>query len=252
MKIALPDSFLDRPIAHRALHDLKDGRPENSSEAIAGAIEAGFGIEIDLQMSSDGVAVCFHDYTLDRLTDETGPVQKRTAEALTKIVPTGGRAGIPLFSDVLRQVAGQVPLLVEIKDQDGTLGENVGALEEAVAAELRSYRGPVAVMSFNPHSIALTQSLAPQVPRGLVTEAFKSGVWPIPEPRLNELRDIPDFDRVSASFISHDVKDLTSPHVARLKERGVPILCWTVRSAEVEANARQIADNVTFEGYLPG
>ena len=57
----LPASFLDRPIAHRAYHDIAAGRPENSVEAIIAAIEAGYGIEIDLQLSSDGVAMVFHD-----------------------------------------------------------------------------------------------------------------------------------------------------------------------------------------------
>lgn len=252
MTIALPEAFVGRPIAHRAFHDLTDGRPENSTEAIAEAIKEGFGIEIDLQLSSDGIAMCFHDYVMDRLTAETGPVRMRTANALGETVLTGGERGIPRFADVLAQVGGRVPLLVEIKDQDGAFGDNVGPLEEAVARDLEGYQGPVAVMSFNPHSIAAMQTLAPDVPRGLVTAAFDAEGWHIPKKRLAELQSIPDFDRVGASFISHDVNDLQSPHVARLKARGVPILCWTVRSAEVEAEARRIVDNVTFEGYHPG
>lgn len=251
MIVDIPAAFLDRPISHRALHDVSDGRPENSTEAIAAAIDGDFGIEIDLQMSSDEVAMCFHDYTLDRLTAEAGPVRARTAEDLKSIPLKGGEKGIPTLADVLEQVAGRVPLLIEIKDQDGALGENVGPLERSVAKALDGYVGPVAVMSFNPHSIAEMARLSPSVARGLVTEAFQGG-WPLPEARKAELRAIPDFDRVEASFISHDVKDLSSPHVARLKERGASILCWTVRSAAVETDARRIVDNVTFEGYLPG
>ena len=252
MTVDLPEAFVGRPITHRALHDISDGRPENSTEAIAAAVAGDYGIEIDLQLSSDGVAICFHDYALDRLTSETGAVGSRTAAELTDIVLTGGHAGIPTLADVLKQVAGRVPLLIEIKDQDGALGPNVGPLERAVADDLKDYEGPVAVMSFNPHSMAAMKEYAPRVPRGLVTDPFNADVWPIPEERLAEVRDIPDFDRVGASFISHNVKDLASPHVARLKARGVPILCWTVRSPEVEAEARKIVDNVTFEGYLPG
>lgn len=150
----LPASFLDRPIAHRAYHDIAAGRPENSVEAIIAAIEAGYGIEIDLQLSADGVAMVFHDYDLDRLTEETGPVRARSAAALGAIALKHGSRGIPTFAEVLTLVAGQVPLLVEVKDQDGAMGPDVGPLEAAAVQALRCYDGPVALMSFNPHSVA--------------------------------------------------------------------------------------------------
>ena len=63
------------------------------------------------------------------------------------------------------------------------------------------------------------------------------------------LRDIPDFTRVGASFISHHAADLTNPAVTQLKAAGTPILCWTIRSQEAEVAAREVADNITFEGY---
>ena len=167
----LPAQFLGAPIAHRALHDLAAGRPENSPSAIEAACRAGYGIEIDLQLSSDGQAMVFHDYDLNRLTHEVGPVRQRSAQALGQICLRGGTDGIPRLDQVLAQVAGRVPLLIEIKDQDGAMGAGVGALEAAAARTLKRYDGPVAVM------------------------------------------------------------------------------CWTIRSAEAEAAARQIAHNVTFEGY---
>ena len=66
----------------------------------------------------------------------------------------------------------------------------------------------------------------------------------------DELREIADYDRVGASFISHEAADLARPRVAALKAKGAAILTWTIKSAKDEAKARQIADNVTFEGYL--
>ena len=251
MTPALPKTFLARPIAHRALHDLKSGRPENSLAAVSAAITAGFGIEIDVQLSADGVAMTFHDYALDRLTPERGAIRARESADLSTIPLKGGAGTIPTLKETLDLVAGKVPLLVEIKDQDGALGDKVGALETAVARDLSGYRGDVAVMSFNPHSVAAMRDLAPKIARGLVTERFPRLGWSVPRARRLELRGIPDFDRVEAAFISHDVSDLASEPVARLKARGVPILCWTVRSAKIEAKARRIADNVTCEGYLP-
>ena len=246
----LPEVFLTVPLAHRALHDVTQGRPENSRAAALLAIEHGYGIEIDVQLTSDGRAVVFHDDTLDRLSEGVGPVRRRTLRDLQTLRLRGSREVVPELGEFLALVDGQVPLLVEIKDQDGALGPDVGELEAAVAQALDGYDGPVAVMSFNPHSVAAMQTLLPDVPRGLVTEAFRPGTWPVPEERLAALRPIPDFDRVGACFISHDRRDLEAAPVQEIKGRGYPILCWTVRSPEQEAEARRVADNVTFEGYL--
>ena len=249
----LDPAFLRAPLAHRALHDRARARPENSIPAIKGAVQAGYGIEIDLQLSADGQAMVFHDYDLARLTDQTGPVRQRDAQALNQIPLTDGDGtGIPTLMQVLDLVGGRVPLLIEIKDQDGALGGGIGRLEQATADALSAYNGPAAVMSFNPHSVRVMSGLAPHIPRGLTTCAYEPKDWPlVPRATRDRLRDIPDIDHVGASFISHDARDLNRPLVAALKARGLAILCWTIRSAQAEAEARKIAQNVTFEGYQP-
>lgn len=248
---ALPAAFLARPIAHRALHDLGAGRPENSRAAVRAAVAAGYGIEIDVQLSLDGVAMVFHDHDLARLTGATGALAQRTAAGLAAIGLRHGTEGIPTLVQVLAEVAGKVPLLIEVKDQDGALGPAIGALEAATAAALAGYGGPVAVMSFNPFSVAAMADLAPLVPRGLTTSAYDPDDWaPVPVAVCDRLRDIPDYDRSGAGFISHEAHDLARPRVAALKAQGARVLCWTVRSAVAEAAARAAgADNVTFEGY---
>ncbi|MEM9855666.1 MAG: glycerophosphodiester phosphodiesterase family protein, partial [Pseudomonadota bacterium] len=173
--MSLPSGFFKRPFAHRGLHG--SARPENSREAIAAAVAQGFGIELDVQMSRDGRAMVFHDYGLARLTGESGTVQTTDAERLAALPLTGGQTGAPPLEDILAAVAGRVPLLIEIKDQDGALGPDIGRLEDAVATALSGYAGPLAVMSFNPHSVAAMASLAPQVPRGIVTCAFAAEAW---------------------------------------------------------------------------
>ncbi len=251
MKVLLPTDLLTRPIAHRALHDASDGRPENSRAAVKAAMEHGYGIEIDVQLTSDEQAAVFHDHSLERLTDREGLVRDRTMPELASIAIEGSNETIPELAEVLGLVGGRVPLLIEIKDPDGTFGPDVGSLEGAVARALAGYDGPAAVMSFNPHSVATMQSLAPGVPRGLVTCAFRETEWPMPSARRAELAAILDYERASASFISHDIRDLECARVLELRQRGASILCWTVRSAEEERRARAIAANVTFEGYLP-
>ncbi|WP_370231868.1 glycerophosphodiester phosphodiesterase family protein [Cognatishimia sp.] len=247
----LAPEFLTTPLAHRALHDVTDGRPENSRAAISAAIDAGYGIEIDLQLSSDNQAMVFHDYGLQRLAHAKGAVRQKSASELADIALIGGDEGIPTLPEVLELVRGRVPLLIELKDQDGQMGPNIGALESAAVAALNAYQGPVAVMSFNPHSVAEMATLCPQIPRGITTSSYIYDRWPtLPMSVCDHLRGIPDFDRVGASFISHEVDDLSRARVADLKSEGADILCWTVTSQSLEDEARKVAANITFEQYL--
>lgn len=251
MTLRLPDSLLARPIAHRALHDRSAGRPENSRAAARAAVEAGYGIEIDIQISADGQPMVFHDYDLDRLTGAKGAVYDQSAVALGGIRLTGGDEGIPTLAEFLAVVDGKVPLLIEIKDQDGALGPDVGPLEEAVADTLHGYTGDMAVMSFNPYSVIAMKRYLPEVPRGLTTENFAATFeWPISEEQRRRLSAIADYDEAGACFISHDHKHLSMPRVAELKAAGAHILCWTIRSPADETKARRVADNITFEDYL--
>ena len=252
MSIApLPQSFLQLPIAHRALHDRAKGVIENSPSAIKAAIAKGYAIEIDLQLSKDGQAIVFHDEELDRLTEESGALNRLTAQELGQIKLKGSQDSIPTFAEVLDLVAGQVPLLVEIKDQTLTMSQTDGRLEAETARLLAHYQGEVAVMSFNPHSIAHMAQLAPEIPRGLTTSAYDYADWaPLSHDTCDHLRDIPDFDRVEASFISHEAADLDRPRVAELKAKGADILCWTITSPQAEEKARKVAANITFEKYL--
>ncbi|UWR30269.1 phosphodiesterase [Sulfitobacter sp. W002] len=249
--MTLPAAFLDIPLAHRALHDLSAGRPENSRAAVRAAVDAGVGIEIDLQLSADNKAMVFHDYALERLTPERGAVRLREASALAAIPLKGGDEGIPTLEEILDLIAGRVPLLVEFKDQDGAMGPDVGPLETAAAELLGRYRGDLAVMSFNPHSVRALARLLPDVPRGLTTSAYRPDEWPLPAATCDRLRGIPDYADTGSCFISHEADDLNRPRVAELKADGAAVLCWTIRSQAEEDIARQVAQNVTFEGYLP-
>jgi len=247
---ALPDSFLKHPLAHRGYHDAAAGTLENSRAAFRAAMDAGYGIELDVQLSKDGHAMVFHDYEMSRLTNERGAIRTRTRDELVKIPLKGIPENIPTLPEILTMVAGRVPLLVEIKDQDGAMGPDVGPLEQSVADALRGYDGPVAMMSFNPHSVAAFGKASPDTARGIVSCSFPAMHWlTLNKETRARLRRIPDYDCVGASFISHRHDDLENPRVAELKAKGAHINCWTIRSPKDEANARKIADMVTFEGY---
>ena len=246
----LPEGFLARPIAHRALHG--PARPENSAEALRAAAEAGWGIEIDLQLSADGEPMVFHDATLDRMTAETGPLRARTAAELSALPLTGGAEGMPTFVRALEIVGGRVPLLVELKDQSQGLDLTDGALERAAAAAALGYDGPLAFMSFNPHAVLWCAQVAPRIPRGLTTTDFRPEDWPgIAPARLAHLREMADLTAAGAAFVSHDRRDLANPKLAEIRAAGLPILTWTIRSHAEAQEALRIADQITFEGYTP-
>lgn len=251
MMAALHPDFLRRPLAHRGLH--RPGLPENSIAAFRAAIAQGYGIECDVQRAMDNTPMVFHDYELARLTDiENGTVASSTPAQLARLHLLDTDERIPTLRQVLDEVAGRAPLLIEIKDPTISSGPNVGGLPGRVAAELAGYAGPVAVMSFNPHVIAAFHEAAPEVPAGLTTCAYEAGEWQMLDAASRaRLAAIADFDAVGASFISHDRMDLDNPAVAALKARGVPVLTWTIHGAEQEAEARRVADNITFEQYLP-
>ena len=235
-------ALLRAPVAHRGLWGA--GRPENSLAAAHAAAAAGYGIEADLQISSDGRAMVFHDDRLGRVTPERGPVSERSAAELVAVPLNGSDETIPTLEALLEAVAGRVPLLLEVKDQDGALGPGVGALEAATAQAVARYDGPVAWMSFNPHSVA---ALPRDRPRGLVACAYARDEWPdLPDDRRAALRELSGLD--GADFLSHDLRDLArvAPRIGRR-----PLLAWTVGSPEAEGQARRHATQITFEGYLP-
>ena len=250
----LPQVFLDRPVAHRGLHDASQGRIENARASFDAAVAAGYGIELDVQISRDGVPVVFHDYTLDRLTTLSGPVRDRSAEELAGISLSGSDDTIETLQTVLERIGPVAPVLVEIKDQSHLPGTDIAALDQVtgwgVKNAMESHGLQAAIMSFNPGYAAALSWLVAAIPRGLVGMVFD-------EPSLTAaenaaLTDYAAFDTSGASFVSHDRATLDTPSVTRLKAQGVPIFTWTIRSAEEEATARKVADNITFEGYTPG
>ena len=248
----LQESFLNRPLAHRGLHNHSEGIPENSRAAIKAAIQKGYGVEIDLQLSADGQAMVFHDEEMARMTGMRGGIREYTAEFLSGIYLKDGSEQIPLFTEVLDIVDGQIPLLIELKDQHGMMGMTCGTLEQAVADALEHYRGPAAVMSFSPHMIYRLSDIAPHLTCGLTTCSFTRSDWPAVEiNELDRLRNIAHYNDSGATFISHEASDLMSPRITQLKNAGAQILCWTILNPEQERLARNIAQNITFEGYLP-
>ena len=267
-----PSIFL-RPIAHRGLHGASSGVIENTAPAFAAAIARGYGIECDLRPLADGTPIVFHDATLERLIDATGPVSALTPAELPVLHYRGTDQRILTFADLLYLVGGVLPghvrahgndaasrietpapLLVEIKSewQPPDL-----AFLKNIADRASGYHGPIALMSFDPAVIAALQTLAPTVPRGLVSGSYVSASgehwWQdqlTPE-RSAHLRDLRDFDSVGASFAAYEVAALPTAATAALRARGLRIFTWTVRTDADVALAAAYADSMIFEGFMP-
>ncbi|QFU10042.1 putative glycerophosphoryl diester phosphodiesterase 1 [Rhodobacteraceae bacterium THAF1] len=231
--MTLPADCLARPFAHRGLHDRRNGVIENTRSAFDAAVAQGYGIELDVQMSRDGVPVVFHDPRLDRLTDLEGPVRSLTAEQLATVRLTGSDDVILPLADVLAQIGDRVPVLVEIKDQTCDLGPEQAVGQ--VVAEVARGGARLAVMSFRHTYIHALDWLPAGVHLGLTTE----GDGPI-----EGWRDALD-------FISHDHTTLSSAAVAQVKQHGGSVLCWTIRGQQQADAALQYADQITFEGFAP-
>ncbi|GAA4641882.1 glycerophosphodiester phosphodiesterase [Pontixanthobacter gangjinensis] len=222
--------------AHRGLHG--DGVPENSPSAFADAIARGLGIECDIQRTRDGKAVVFHDWDLDLLTDETGPVNKRDAADIEKIMLSGSTDAIPQLSRLLDQVAGQVPILIELKS---AFDRRTNSLCLAVNRALEGYRGQYAVMSYDPRVASWFRSHSPRVVCGLVIkEEGKKNVRGAWERRLTLWHAKPD-------FLAYDVRDFPSKFASAQRSRGIPVLAWTINSEELRTRAVAHADALIAE-----
>lgn len=224
-------------IAHKGLWADGAERPENSLAAFAAAADAGHPIELDTQLSADGHVVVFHDYELERMTGAVGKLSEKPLADLQKLRLGGGRESIPTLKQVFELVDGRVPLFVEVKNEG-----DVGKLEDAVARELTAYDGRVAVMSFNPNSLARVAKSAPEIQRGQLSGAFREDDLALYKKfvlsrLLMNWTSKPD-------FIAYEIAELPTAGTRIQKWRGRPLLGWTAETRAERERAAKYCDAV--------
>ncbi len=225
-----------RDYAHRGLHG--HGIPENSITAFRRAAEKGLGIELDVQLSSDGQVVVFHDYTTDRMTGIKGKISEMTYGELERLSLGQTEEKIPLLSSVLEVVDGKVPILIELK------GESTSTeLCPAVCEVLDGYRGQILVESFNPVLIRGFARLRPDVPRGILsadlTKTKGALGFALKHLLLNFLCRV--------DFVAYDFEDKLPLSAQLCVKMGARKLLWTPRNdQEVKASKPQ-CDGIIFE-----
>lgn len=239
--------FLQTKFAHRGLWDMTQGIPENSMPAFKSAVENGYAIEFDVHLTADDKLVVFHDSSLMRMCKVQGKIEEMTWEELSRLTLADTQHRIPLFSEVLEEVNGKVPLLIELK-----LPSTDTRMCSFVYEQLKEYKGKYLIESFNPFALCWFKKNAPEILRGQLAS------------KDSQSESIPYILRlVSASllvnllsrpnFIAYNIQTKfgfgfkINRNVYR-----VPIFAWTVRSREEYTKVLPEYDGVIFERFIPG
>ena len=240
------NSIKGKYYAHRGLHDGEAGIPENTMVAFRRAVDAGFGIELDVQLTKDEEVVVFHDFDLKRVCSAEGEISDFTYEQLQRFAICGTQERIPRLSDVLKLVQGRVPLLIELKYKGME-----SRICERTDEVMRQYHGEYAIESFHPRALWWYRRHRPEICRGQLAMNFQRqeglyhpAYWIVRHLLLNFLGK-PD-------FIAYDIRDrqAVSKNICR-RVFGCPSAAWTVRSGRQLEEAKPYYDSFIFEGFLP-
>jgi glycerophosphoryl diester phosphodiesterase len=234
----------DRPIAHRGLHDPAEN-PENSLGAFNRAATAGYGIELDIHCTRDNRLVVFHDDDTIRLTGRDLSVRESSFAELAELRLAGTDYRIHSLDEVLAEVDGRVPVLIEVKT--GSPVRRVGPL---LAGILSRYRGPVAVQSFDPRVVIWLRRHLPGVPRGQISCSFDGSDRPYLQRLLLRSMLLNAVSR--PHFIAFDIEAMPDRFVSFWRRRlDVPLLLWTIRTMDQWSEAGRYRANPIFEGFRP-
>lgn len=232
--------------AHRGLHDNATEAPENSMEAFRRAAEQGYGIEMDIQLSRDGVPVVFHDFTLERICGKKGKVCDYTWQELRRFQLCGSKETIPAFEEVLKMVDGRVPLIVELKAEWTDV--SVCPLADAL---LENYQGLYCIESFNPLALLWYRRNRKRVVRGQLSDGFilsgefKGALHYFLQNLILNWITKPDF-----VAYNHKYASVPARRLCRRLYKNIAV-AWTVRSQEELERAREEFDFFIFDSFLP-
>ena len=227
----------ERPVAHRGYHDMNKEVWENTLSAFGRAIEAGFAIECDLHYASDAVPVVFHDDDLQRVCNLPAQLRDRTSAELGLLSVGGTKDKIPTLKQLLRLCDGKVPLVLELKGREG---DDEG-FAESVLEVLEGYKGHVALMSFDHWLLKDLKELEAPYPIGLTADGN--------EPETFFKHD--EAMQLGLDFISYFYGHLPNPFITAQRQRGIPVITWTVRDEAARKHTFANADQMTFEGFDP-
>lgn len=232
--------------AHRGLHDNETSAPENSMEAFKKAVEAGYGIELDVQLTKDGIPVVFHDFTLERMCGVRGKVEAYTLEELRKLSLLRTEEKIPTFQEFLETVKGRVPLIIELKIEWTDL-----SLCPVVQKMLAGYKGVYCIESFNPLALLWYRRHHKEVMRGQLSTNFrqdgnyKNILYFFLTHLLMNWVTRPDFIAYNCQF-----KEEPGRRICRKLYKNLAV-AWTVKNQKQLDSLEKDFDLFIFDSFVP-
>ena len=238
--------FEEVRIAHRGLHD-NPVVPENSLAAFQRAVDAGYGIELDVQLTTDDQLVVFHDETLERVCGDPRKLHELSYAELQEFRLMGTEERVPLFRDVLDMIDGKVPLIVEIKSEG-----RYPRTTELTCAMLRDYHGLYCIESFHPMVLHRYARLNPDILRGQLSTDYRRENVDRPGWQRFLLTNLMLDFLSKPDFISYD-RQYPQQFSFRLCRKLFRPVCaaWTVKSREQYSAAKNVFSVFIFEGFDP-
>ena len=232
--------------AHRGLFDNNAAIPENSMKAFRRALEAGYGIELDVQLTKDGIPVIFHDFKLERMCGISEKVENLTYEQLRKLTLLNTEEKIPTLKEFLDMVDGQVPLIIELKIEWMN-----PALCPVVQKLLDDYKGVYCIESFNPLALIWYRINRKNIMRGQLSTNFRlDGNYKTPlhfclTHLLTNWATRPDFIAYNYRFKNEPGRVICRKLFKNLA------FAWTVKSQEELNSIKGDFDLFIFDSFIP-
>ncbi len=231
--------FKNRFIAHRGLHKNKM-IPENSMLAFKAAIEKNYAIEFDINITKDNQIVVFHDDDLNRLCNKKENIEDVSYDFLKDLNLYESNEKIPLLKELLDEVAGKIPLIIEIKKH-----KNIGLLENILLEMLKEYKGEYFICSFEKDILLWLEKNKPKEIRGLIFESL-----PIKFKKYEKIAFLYKYFKSKADFISLEDKLIDSSIYDFCKKKELDILVWTIKDKKSFQNIDKKVSAVIFENFI--
>ncbi len=231
--------FKNRFIAHRGLHKNKI-IPENSMLAFKAAIEKNYAIEFDINITKDNQIVVFHDDDLNRLCNKKENIEDESYDFLKDLNLYESNEKIPLLKELLDEVAGKIPLIIEIKKH-----KNIGLLENILLEMLKEYKGEYFICSFEKDILLWLEKNKPKEIRGLIFESL-----PIKFKKYEKIAFLYKYFKSKADFISLEDKLIDSSIYDFCKKKELDILVWTIKDKKSFQNIDKKVSAVIFENFI--
>lgn len=233
--------------AHRGLHDNESDAPENSLESFRQAVEKGYGIELDVQVTKDLVPVVFHDYDLNRACGVDKRISELVYDELSQYRLFESQERIPTLREALDCIGGKVPVIVELKipfKPDNTC--------RAASEVLNDYSGLYCIESFNPFGLGWYKKHYPGIIRGQLSTNFNKDKIAGSKMQYFILKHLLFNFHTKPDFIAygHKYKKSLSFTICRKLYKTMTV-AWTIKSQKEYKDSMGYFDIIIFDSFIP-